>query len=109
MLKYYFDINIDSNKLLDSEKETINRIIDNKIYYITLAVIFISINEAMSFWENLFNKTYKTNPYLYKTVLSGVCRVAQESIFSEANNFTVYSVMRDNSFSSDFGFTHEFV
>ena len=61
----------------------------------------------MSFWKSFFNKTFKTNPYLYKTILTGVSRVAKESIFSGANNFMVYSVMHDNIFGSDFGFTHE--
>ncbi len=64
-------------------------------------------DEAMPFWKQFFNSTFKTNSYLYKTVLTGVSRVAKESIFSGANNFTVYSVMQDNTFSSDFGFTHE--
>ena len=64
-------------------------------------------NEAMPFWKQFFNRTFKTNPYLYKIVLTGVSRVAKESIFSGANNFKVYSVMNDNTFGSDFGFTHE--
>ena len=39
-----------------------------------------------------------------KTVITGVSRVAKESIFSGANNFDVYTVLNDE-FSEDFGIT----
>ena len=41
-----------------------------------------------------------------KTVLTGVSRVAKESIFSGANNFKVFTVL-DDEFSEDFGITSE--
>ena len=40
------------------------------------------------------------------TVLTGVSRVAKESIFSGANNFDVYTVL-DDEFSDDFVITSE--
>ena len=63
--------------------------------------------EAIEFFREFYRLTFKDNPYLEKTVLTGVSRVAKESIFSGANNFDVYTVLKDNEFSSDFGITEE--
>ena len=60
--------------------------------------------EAIKFYKTFYGTTFKDNPNLQKTVLTGVSRVAKESIFSGANNFKCYTVL-DNEFSSDFGFT----
>ena len=60
--------------------------------------------EAIKFFKTFYRLTFKDNPYLEKTILTGVSRVAKESIFSGANNFKVYSVL-DNEFSDDFGIT----
>ncbi len=62
--------------------------------------------EAIEFLKNFYRTTFKDNPYLEKTVLTGVSRVAKESIFSGANNFDVYTVL-DDEFSDDFGITSE--
>ena len=61
---------------------------------------------AMKYLKSFYNTTFKDNPYLEKTVLTGVSRVAKESIFSGANNFVVYTVL-DNEFADDFGITEE--
>ena len=63
-------------------------------------------NEAIDFLKNFYRTTFKDNPYLEKTVLTGVSRVAKESIFSGANNFKVFTVL-DNEFADDFGITSE--
>ena len=62
--------------------------------------------EAVSFYRTFYGVTFKDNPYLEKTVITGVSRVAKESIFSGANNFDVYTVL-DDEFSDDFGITEE--
>ncbi len=62
--------------------------------------------KAINFLKSFFGATFKDNPYLKKTVLTGVSRVAKESIFSGANNFDVYTVL-DNEFADDFGITSE--
>ena len=62
--------------------------------------------QAVKFYKTFYGVTFKDNPYLEKTVLTGVSRVARESIFSGANNFDVYTVL-DNEFSEDFGITRE--
>ncbi len=62
--------------------------------------------KAIDFLKSFFGATFKDNPYLKKTVLTGVSRVAKESIFSGANNFDVYTVL-DNEFADDLGITSE--
>ena len=63
-------------------------------------------DKAVKFFKTFYGTTFKDNPYLEKTVLTGVSRVAKESIFSGANNFDVYTVL-DNEFADDFGITEE--
>ena len=62
--------------------------------------------QAIKFLKNFYATTFKDNPYLGKTVLTGVSRVAKESIFSGANNFKVFTML-DNEFADDFGITSE--
>ena len=62
--------------------------------------------EAVKFLRSFYGVTFKDNAYLEKTVLTGVSRVAKESIFSGANNFKVFTVL-DDEFSEDFGITRE--
>lgn len=63
-------------------------------------------DEAVKFFKTFYGTTFKDNPYLEKTVITGVSRVAKESIFSGANNFKVFTVLNDE-FSDDFGITSE--
>ncbi len=63
--------------------------------------------EAIKFFKTFYGVTFKDNQYLEKTVITGVSRVAKESIFSGANNFDVYTVLQDNEFDKDFGITKE--
>ena len=61
-------------------------------------------DEAIEFLKGFYNITFKDNEYLEKTVLTGVSRIAKESLFSGMNNFKVYTIM-DNEFADDFGIT----
>ena len=63
-------------------------------------------DEAIKFFKTFYGTTFKDNPYLEKTIITGVSRVAKESIFSGANNFKVYTVL-DDEFADDFGITEE--
>jgi hypothetical protein len=58
------------------------------------------------FFRNFLSGGLKDNPHLWKGVLTGILRVARESIFSGLNNLAVYSVLRP-AFSTSFGFTPE--
>lgn len=60
--------------------------------------------EMTSFIRNLFNATFKTNPYLGRAILTGITRVSKESIFSDLNNLKV-DTMISTRYSTDFGFT----
>ena len=41
-------------------------------------------DQAIEFFKSFFGVTFKDNPYLEKTILTGVSRVAKESIFSRS-------------------------
>ena len=129
---------LNSNKLLDVEKEMFNTVLNLKAneiemqnalklltrllykeyempvmllideYDVPLQNAYVEgfYDEAVKFFKAFFGTTFKDNPYLEKTVLTGVSRVAKESIFSGANNFDVYTVL-DNEFADDFGITEE--
>jgi hypothetical protein len=56
--------------------------------------------------RTLLTAALKGNEHLEFAVLTGVFRVAKESIFSGLNNLTVYTIL-DNWFQTRFGFTEE--
>ena len=60
--------------------------------------------EAVSFVCNFFSAAFKDNADITLCVLTGILRVAKESIFSGLNNLRIYSVI-NRKFSSYFGFT----
>lgn len=45
--------------------------------------------EIVSFIRNMFNAAFKTNPYLERSVMTGITRVSKESIFSALNKLEV--------------------
>ncbi len=38
-------------------------------------------DEMTAFIRSLFNSTFKTNPYLERTLMTGITRISKESIF----------------------------
>lgn len=63
-------------------------------------------DQAKTFFRTFYGETFKDNSYLEKTKITGVSRVAKESIFTGANNFKAYTVL-DNEFSTDFGIAEQ--
>ncbi|MCI8768617.1 MAG: AAA family ATPase [Ruminococcus sp.] len=63
-------------------------------------------DELVSFIRNLFNSTFKTNPFLAKAMMTGITRVSKESIFSDLNNLTAVTTTSD-LYADSFGFTQE--
>ncbi|MDO8685306.1 MAG: AAA family ATPase [Clostridiales bacterium] len=61
-------------------------------------------NELISFIRNLLGSGLKDNPYIEKAVLTGIMRIAKESIFSGLNNLKVSTLIRED-YSDKFGFT----
>ncbi len=62
--------------------------------------------EIIEFMRNLLSGALKGNNYLEKSVLTGILRVAKESIFSGLNNLKV-STLLDERYAEYFGFTEE--
>ena len=62
--------------------------------------------EMVSFFRSFFGAGLKDNQYLFKAVLTGILRVAKESIFSDLKNLGVYPLLREE-YSQSFGFTEE--
>ena len=60
--------------------------------------------EIVSFIRNLFNATFKTNPFLDRAIMTGITRVSKESIFSDLNNLEVVTTTSDK-YADIFGFT----
>jgi len=62
--------------------------------------------EIIGLMRGMFGAALKTNPYLERAVITGILRVAKESIFSDLNNPKVYSLLHPK-YSQYFGFTEE--
>lgn len=62
-------------------------------------------DEIIGFMRIFFSGAFKDNKNLSYGFLTGVLRIAQESIFSGLNNLTVNSVM-DEAYDGFFGFTY---
>lgn len=61
-------------------------------------------DDTIAFMRNFLSNTLKDNIYLEKALLTGILRVARESIFSGLNNLDVYSILKEG-YSDKFGFT----
>ena len=62
--------------------------------------------ELVSFMRGLFNSTFKTNPYMERSIMTGITRVSKKSIFSDLNNLEVVTVT-SYKYAKAFGFTEE--
>jgi hypothetical protein len=63
-------------------------------------------DEMVTFTRSLFNKTFKTNPYLERAVMTGITRVSKESMFSDLNNLEVVTTTSEK-YAAAFGFTED--
>ena len=61
-------------------------------------------DDAVEFIRSFFSAALKDNPHARQIVMTGILRIAKESIFSGLNNIRVFSVL-DKKFSEFFGFT----
>lgn len=60
--------------------------------------------QLTSFIRNLFNASFKTNPYMERALMTGITRVSRESVFSDLNNLVVVTTTSD-LYADCFGFT----
>ena len=63
-------------------------------------------DEMVSFMRGLLSGGLKDNPHCFKAVITGILRVAKESIFSDLNNIDVFTIL-DAPFSDKFGLTRQ--
>lgn len=62
--------------------------------------------ELAAFTCSLFNSTFKTNPYMERSIMTGITRVSRESIFSDLNNLTIVTATSEK-YCTQFGFTED--
>ena len=63
-------------------------------------------DESVSFVKNLFNSSFKDNPYLGRAIMTGITRISKESIFSDLNNLEVVTATSEK-YQDKFGFTQQ--
>ncbi len=63
-------------------------------------------NEAVIFFGGVFNAAFKTNDYLERGLITGITRIAKESIFTGMNNLDVITTTSEE-YATAFGFTEE--
>jgi hypothetical protein len=61
-------------------------------------------DDAVSFFRSFLSACLKDNSSLFKGVITGILRVSRESMFSELNHISVYSMI-DKPYNTAFGFT----
>jgi len=63
-------------------------------------------DETAAFMRTFFNTTFKSNPYMYRSVLTGITRVSKESLFSDFNNIEICTLSAVK-YQEYFGFNEE--
>lgn len=63
-------------------------------------------DEMAAFVRNLFNSTFKTNPYMERALMTGITRISKESIFSDLNHLEVVT-STSCKYEAAFGFTEK--
>jgi hypothetical protein len=64
------------------------------------------LDEVIAFFRDFLSGGLKDNAHLFKGVLTGILRVARESLFSGLNNIDVFSILRPR-LATRFGFTED--
>ncbi len=118
--KAYFDRvsgtmnDADATLALHKLSEFLNRYYDKKViilldeYDTPMQEAYVNgyWDDMVSFIRSMFNAAFKTNPYLERSIMTGITRVSKESIFSDLNNLKVISITSDG-YTDAFGFTEE--
>ena len=60
----------------------------------------------VAFMRNLFNSTFKTNPWLERGIMTGITRISKETIFSDLNHLEVVTTTSEK-YETAFGFTEQ--
>lgn len=92
-----------SSYLYKYHQQKVIILIDEYDVPIQEAYIYGYYDEMIYFMRNFFSAGLKDNVYLEKAVLTGVLRIAKESVFSGLNNLEAYSILK-SKYSQYFGF-----
>jgi hypothetical protein len=95
-----------SEKLYDHYNSPVLILIDEYDTPLNTAYVRGYLDEALELIRSFFSQTFKDNPYLFKGILTGINRVAKESIFSELNNFITHDI-DSKDYATYYGFTEE--
>lgn len=63
-------------------------------------------DDMVGFIRNVFNSTFKSNPYIDRALMTGVTRVSKESIFSDFNHVRMVTTLSDK-YATAIGFTED--
>lgn len=63
-------------------------------------------DDVVAFTRSLFNATFKTNPFMEKTLMTGITVVGSQSMFSDFNNVEEVTTT-STKYATSFGFTEE--
>lgn len=103
---------IDLSNALKKLSEYMYKYFDEKViilmdeYDVPIQAAYVNnyYTETIEFMRNLLSGVFKDNNSLQKAMITGILRVARESIFSGLNNLKVESILSYN-LSDKFGFT----
>lgn len=103
-MEYVFSLQALSRMLHQHHKQAPVIIIDEYDTPIQEGFVNGYYDDAVDFIRSFFSAALKDNPHARQIVMTGILRIAKESIFSGLNNIRVFSVL-DKKFSEFFGFT----
>ena len=103
-MEYVFSLQALSRMLHQHHKQAPVIIIDEYDTPIQEGFVNGYYDDAVEFIRSFFSAALKDNPHARQIVMTGILRIANESIFSGLNNIRVFSVL-DKKFSEFFGFT----
>lgn len=103
-MEYVFSLQALSRMLHQHHKQAPVIIIDEYDTPIQEGFVNGYCDDAVEFIRSFFSAALKDNPHARQIVMTGILRIAKESIFSGLNNIRVFSVL-DKKFSEFFGFT----
>ena len=109
--KYVFVLQIITRVLYERFKRKVILLIDE--YDVPIEAAYTYRNRDPAYYENMvafmrdtLTAALKDNPYLEFAILTGVYRVAKESIFSGLNNVVTYTIF-ENEMADRFGFVED--
>ena len=103
-MEYVFSLQALSRMLHQHHKQAPVIIIDEYDTPIQEGFVNGYYDDAVEFIRSFFSAALKDNPHARQIVMTGILRIAKESIFSGLNHIRVFSVL-DKKFSEFFGFT----